>query len=255
MQCFTAIGVIPARYNASRLPGKPLADIGGKPMIQHVYERAAHAKTLSGLIVATDDARIFNAVQQFGGRVRMTDAAHPSGSDRVAEVARTTAADYIVNIQGDEPFVSGAVIDAAVEKLHACAVAVASTLVTRFRNLYSFRSANTAKVVLRKDDIALYFSRAPIPYDRDESDLSGWLKKSIYYQQIGLYVFRRDFLLKFVALPIGHLERVEKLEQLRILENGYQIVCAKADTASFCVDTPDDLAAARKLYKESQGGF
>lgn len=244
------LGVIPARYAASRLPGKPLADIAGKPMIRLVYERMQKAKTLDQIIVATDDERIAEAVTAFGGLAQMTRADHPSGSDRVAEVAATIDCELVVNVQGDEPFISPDAIDAAVEKLRATPDAVVSTLVTRFADIMSLQSRNTAKVVLAHDDCALYFSRAPIPFDRDAERTENWQWQRAYFQHIGLYVFRKSFLQKFVQMPVCDLERLEKLEQLRILKNGYRIVCAQVGYHSFCVDTPDDLEKARKLAKE-----
>lgn len=246
----TAIGVIPARYAASRLPGKPLAIIAGKPMIQHVYERAVRAERLQRVVVATDDSRIVDAVQAFGGTVLMTRADHPSGSDRVAEVAVQFDADFIVNIQGDEPFISPHAIDQAVAGLAASPWAQVGTLVTRFASADELRSPNTAKVVLGAGGRALYFSRAPIPFLRDEPESESWLLHHRYYKHIGLYVFRRAYLLEFVTLSVSPLERAEKLEQLRILEHGDAIVCAQTTYASFCVDTPEDLERAQQMSRE-----
>ena len=246
----TALGVIPARYASTRFPGKPLALIGEKPMIQHVYEKAIQAETLREVVVATDDARIVEAVQAFGGNVILTRDDHETGSDRLAEVAAQHSEAILVNIQGDEPFISPEAIDRAVAKLVETPQADVGTLVTRFRRVDEFLSANTAKVILDKNDFALYFSRAQIPFFRDCDDPKSWLEKDVYFQHIGLYVYRRDFLLKFVEWPPGRLEHVEKLEQLRVLENGHRIVCAKTEYASFCVDTPEDLEKAQQIWKE-----
>lgn len=246
----TTLGVIPARYASSRLPGKPLMDIAGKPMIQHVYERTQKAKTLDQIVVATDDVRIAEAVTAFGGQTMMTRSDHPSGSDRVAEVADQFDCDLVVNIQGDEPFIAPQAIDTAVQKLIASPQAVVSTLVSRLYDNKSLYSRNTAKVVLSNDDFALYFSRAPIPFDRDAMDETHLQPGRAHLQHIGLYVFRKSFLKKFVNLPVCDLEQIEKLEQLRVLKNGYRIVCAVVDYHSFCVDTPDDLEKARTLAKE-----
>ncbi|MFQ5632348.1 MAG: 3-deoxy-manno-octulosonate cytidylyltransferase [bacterium] len=244
------LGVIPARYASSRLPGKPLAMIAGKPMIQHVYERASQTKTLGKLVVATDDERILKTVLSFGGQAKMTRPNHPSGSDRVAEVAEHENYDIVVNIQGDEPFLSPNAIDTAVEKLLSTPDAVASTLVAVFPDVATLQSPNTAKVVLARDDFAIYFSRAPIPYNRDQQEIFDRNLREGYYQHVGLYAYRSDFLQEFVNLPVCDIERVEKLEQLRILKYGYKIVCARVNEHSFCVDTPEDLQKAQFLAKE-----
>ena len=246
----SAVGVIPARYASSRFPGKPLADLGGKPMIQHVYERAAQAGRLQQVIVATDDRRIAEAVRAFGGRVQMTRSDHPSGSDRVGEVAATLDADIIVNIQGDEPFIDPDAIDLAVETLETHPDVPVATLVRPCDNVEELQSPNTAKVVLDDAGHALYFSRAAIPFHRDETNPANWLNASSYFLHIGLYVYRKAFLLEYTTWPPGRLERIEKLEQLRILERGYRIICAKTDYHAICVDTPEDLAQAQQILKE-----
>ena len=244
------VGIIPARYDSVRFPGKVLAEIGGKPMIQHVYERVSQAARLDRVIVATDDQRIKQVVEAFGGQAWLTRRDHASGSDRVGEVARQIPADYVVNIQGDEPFIAPAAIDAAVQKLQGRPDAVVATLVRKFTDAEEFLSRNTAKVILDRNDNALYFSRAAIPCMRDEAREASWLAQHDYYQHIGLYVFQREFLLEFISWPEGRLERVEKLEQLRILEHGFRIVCAFTDYESLCVDTPDDLLKAQHFWKE-----
>lgn len=247
-----ALGVIPARYAASRLPGKLLADIAGKPMVQRVYERACRARHLAKIIVATDDERIATAVRSFGGHVQMTSAAHSTGSDRVAEVAAREPFDLIVNIQGDEPFIMPQAIDLAIQRLHETPEAVVGTLVAPINEAVDLRNPNVVKVALDHKDRALYFSRAPIPFSRDESEGAACPMDEFYFRHIGLYVFRRAFLLQYVKLPICDLERIEKLEQLRILKYGYRIVCARVAYQSICVDTPEDLARARRFAEEMQ---
>ncbi len=248
------LGVIPARYASSRFPGKPLAMIGDKPMIRHVYEQVSRCKALDAVVVATDDERIRECVLGFGGRVEMTSPDHPSGSDRIAEVARTHEAEFIINIQGDEPFIRPEAIEAALEKLRDTPAAVVGTLVKRFEASEDLAQPGTVKVVLRDDDRALYFSRSVIPFLRDLPEQADLHKAFPFWQHIGLYVFRRDFLFQFVSWPQGQLENAEKLEQLRILERGYDIVCARTDYESFCVDTPEDLRRAQEIWKERNRG-
>ncbi|RME01723.1 MAG: 3-deoxy-manno-octulosonate cytidylyltransferase [Calditrichaeota bacterium] len=244
------VGIIPARYASVRFPGKVLAKIGGKPMIQHVYERALQARHLARLIVATDDPRVARTVEEFGGEVQLTREDHASGSDRAGEVAAGLEADYVVNIQGDEPFISPAAIDLAIETLQARPDAMVATLIQRCKQVEQLVSPNTAKVVIDETHNALYFSRAPIPHLRDVAQPEEWLERHPFYLHIGLYVFRREFLLDYVTWPPGKLEQAEKLEQLRILEHGYRIVCAETRYTSICVDTPEDLALAQKIWKE-----
>jgi len=242
--------VIPARYGSSRFPGKPLADLGGRPMIQHVYERARRAQRLQRVIVATDDERIAAAVRAFGGEVQMTRADHPSGSDRVGEVAARLPAGIIVNIQGDEPFIAPEAIDLAVQTLQRHPEAGVATLVRRCRSAAELISPNTAKVVLDANGRALYFSRSVIPFLRDEQNPERQLQAHDYFLHIGLYVYRKPFLLQFLHWPPGRLEQAERLEQLRILERGHTIVCAETEYDGLCVDTPEDLELARKKLKE-----
>lgn len=250
MRSGRTVGVIPARFASVRLPGKPLLTIGDKPLLQHVYERAAQAASLDEVIVATDDRRIFDAARAFGAIARMTRSDHDSGSDRVGEVAAELDAEFVVNIQGDEPFLEPAAIDLAVERLQGCEHVEVATLVCPSKNAESLASRHTAKVVLDENDFALYFSRAPIPCQRDSDDLQEWLSTGLYYEHIGLYVFRKAFLLQYVTWPPTPLEQAEKLEQLRILARGYRIICARTAYQPVCVDTPEDLAIARKLWKE-----
>lgn len=244
------VGVIPARFASTRLPGKPLELIGDKPMLWHVYSRTKLAKSLSDVIIATDDDRIFEAAQSFGAQVQMTDSRHQTGSDRIAEVAERVDADILVNIQGDEPFIDPHAIDAAVENLIKKDEAVVGTLITRFCKNDALISPNTAKVVTDVNGFAIYFSRSVIPFNRDVGAIEKWLAAGRYFQHIGLYAFRKEFLMKFVQLPQSELEKIEKLEQLRILENGFKIICTEVKEAGFCVDTLEDLQEARQIWKD-----
>jgi 3-deoxy-manno-octulosonate cytidylyltransferase (CMP-KDO synthetase) len=237
--------VIPARYASTRFPAKALADIMGKPMIQHVYERTAQAQLVSEVLVATDDERIAAAVRGFGGRVEMTLASHETGTDRLAEVAARIDADIIVNVQGDEPLIDPATIDAAIQPLVDDPTIDMGTLMVRIRTLHDFLSPNVVKVVTDNRGNALYFSRSPLPNFRDkwndlkdESFASG---KLTCFKHVGLYVYRRQFLLTFAGLAPTPLEQYEKLEQLRALENGYRIRVIETIHDSIGVDVPADL--------------
>lgn len=241
------VAVIPARYASSRLPGKPLADIAGKPMIQHVVERALAAQFVDDVIVATDDERISAAVRAFGGRVVMTPVDCPSGSDRIALVARDLpATEIIVNIQGDEPVIPPAMIDEAIAPLIRDPGIAVGTLVTRLRTPEELPDPNTVKVTLDMAGRCLYFSRSPIPFGRDITP-GELVQRYPVYRHIGLYVYRRDFLLRYAALTQTALEQAEKLEQLRILEHGYSIHAAITTHESIAVDTPADLQRVRAL--------
>ena len=237
----TTIVVIPARYDSTRLPGKALADIGGRPMIEHVYRRAAEARTISSVIVATDDERIVEAVRAFGGDVRMTSADHRSGTDRLAEIARATDCDLVVNVQGDEPLVEPAMIDEAVAPFATDPALRMSTLRRRLTDAADFRNPNVTKVVVDRDGYALYFSRAPIPYQREDSPAApAW-------RHVGLYVYRRECLLLLAGLAPTALEQSEALEQLRALEHGIRIKAVETQYDSIGVDTPDDLERVRSI--------
>lgn len=240
-----ALGIIPARYGSTRFPGKPLALLAGRPMVQWVYERAAQAELLNELIVATDDNRIFDAVKKFGGRVVMTRPDHPSGSDRIAEVAAKSDAEIIVNIQGDEPLIEPAAIDLGVKILLDSPAAQVGTLVRPIRDVADLRNPNIVKVALAQDHTALYFSRSAIPFCRGAKTDAEWLQQHTYFKHLGLYIFRREMLLQFVKWPMGVLERVESLEQLRLLEHGVKIHVAVTEYEARSVDTPEDLAALR----------
>lgn len=237
--------VIPARYASTRLPGKPLADIAGKPMIQHVYERAKLAKLPAEVIVATDNELVFQAVQEFGGSVVMTASDHPTGTDRLAEVAqRLPDADVIINVQGDEPLIPPTIIDdlAALftnSQDELVMATLASPLLTEEQD-----NPAAVKVVTDLAGNALYFSRSLIPYPRNHH------AELTFFKHIGIYAYRRDFLLKFAALKPTPLEQAESLEQLRALEHGYQIRVIKTEFRSVGVDTPEDLERVNQILTQ-----
>jgi 3-deoxy-manno-octulosonate cytidylyltransferase (CMP-KDO synthetase) len=241
------LGVIPARFSSTRFPGKILAPLAGKPMLQHVYERASQARYLSSTIIATDDQRIFDAARGFGARVRMTRTDHPSGTDRVAEIASAENAEVIVNIQGDEPLIDPAAIDAAVLPVAHDPDIVMATLKKKIEDFSEIDNPNVVKVVTDRAGDAIYFSRCPIPFNRERA--SG----ATYYKHIGLYIYQRDFLLNYSSLPIGPLEQTERLEQLRALENGYRIRVVETEYESLGVDTPADLERVEKLFAWANG--
>jgi 3-deoxy-manno-octulosonate cytidylyltransferase (CMP-KDO synthetase) len=241
------LGVIPARFGSRRFPGKALVEIAGKPMIQHVFERASRARYLNRVVIATDDERIGAAARSFGAPVRMTRADHASGTDRVAEVASAEDADIVVNIQGDEPLIDPAAIDAATLGLLGEAGVPMATLAKRIENPEEIDNPNVVKVVLDLQGNAIYFSRCPIPFVRGERSAG------LHYKHVGLYVYRRAFLLGYSALPVGPLERAERLEQLRALENGYPIRVVETDYESLGVDTPAELEIVSKLFGGADG--
>lgn len=244
------VAIIPARYGSTRFPGKALADLGGKPMIQHVYERTLQASLVSRAIVATDDQRIFDAIRQAGGEAIMTAATHETGTDRLAEVAHSLEADLIVNVQGDEPLIVPAMIDQAIEPFLQDPALKMGTLKSRVRCLHDFLSPNVVKVVTDNNGYALYFSRSPLPFFRDRwqdlKDDAFASGKLLCYKHVGLYVYQRDFLLAFAAMPQTFLELAEKLEQLRALEQGIRIRVVETNFESLGVDTPEDLVKARE---------
>ncbi len=235
------IGVIPARYASTRFPGKPLADIRGKPMIQHVWENSSRSKLINELYVATDDKRIYDTVSRFWGNAVMTSKKHKSGSDRIGEVIKNKNCDIIVNIQGDEPFINPLNIDKAIKPLLRDKNVQVSTLCAPIRNKDEIDNPNVVKVVADKSGFALYFSRYGIPYNRDSSG------NARYYKHVGLYVYRRKFLLEFTKLKPSKLETAERLEQLRILENGVKIKVVVTNVDSVTVDTEKDLIKIRRL--------
>jgi len=254
------LGVIPARYASSRFPGKALEKIGTKSMLQHVYERVSMARYLTDVIIATDDQRIFDEARGFGALVRMTRLDHPSGTDRVAEVASAETAEWVVNVQGDEPLIDPGAIDAAILPLLDEPSIPMGTLKKRIEDPDEVEDPNVVKVVTDRFENALYFSRATIPFERDKAkgkrqkakDKSG--EGVVHYKHIGLYVYRRDFLLRYPALPVGPLEKAERLEQLRALENGYKIRVVETEYESVGVDTPGDLEKVTKLFEASLAG-
>ncbi len=243
------LGIIPARYTSTRLPGKPLVDLAGKPMIQHTYERALRATLVDRLIVATDDERVAAAVKQFGGEVVLTPRNIKTGTDRIALVARSLDYDIVVNIQCDEPLIHPDVIDEAIHPLLDDDALPVATLVRKIDRLSEFIDTGTPKVVLDRDGFALYFTRAIIPFMRDEENVEQWLTKHQYYKHIGLYAYRKDFLLKFTEMAESNLERVERLEQLRVLENGYKIKCVITEYDSVSVDTREDVEKVRNMLQ------
>lgn len=237
--------VIPARYGSTRLPGKPLVSLAGRPMIRYVYERARQAQTVARVIVATDDQRIVDAVQEFGGEAVITRADHRTGTERVAEVAAREEGDVFVNVQGDEPLIDPVSIDTAVGALMEEPAAQIATVATPVRYAGDIMDLNVVKVVLDFDGNALYFSRAPIPWVRDTQS-----KVHVkYWKHLGLYVFQRDALLEYPTLPLGELERVEQLEQLRWMENGWKIRVAEVAHDAVSVDVPEDVARVERLMK------
>jgi 3-deoxy-manno-octulosonate cytidylyltransferase (CMP-KDO synthetase) len=236
------VAIVPARYESTRLPGKPLALIHGKPMIQHVYERTRTVGLVERVLVATDDARVAAAVRHFGGEVVMTDATHRSGTDRIAEVARGLDAEIVINVQGDLPFLEGAMLEAPLALMRGESALPMATVRTAIRDRSEMENRNVVKVVTDRDGYALYFSRSPLPYWRD-----GAAHGVLGYRHIGVYVYRRDFLLRFARLAPTPLERAEKLEQLRALEWGYRIKVATVDHTGVEVDTPQDLERARAM--------
>jgi 3-deoxy-manno-octulosonate cytidylyltransferase (CMP-KDO synthetase) len=237
------VAVIPARFASTRFPGKPLADIDGRPMIEHVYRRVAAAPIVSRVIVATDDLRIATTVTGFGGKVRLTRADHQTGTDRLAEVASTLDCDIVVNVQGDEPLVDPRSIAEAVAPLADPAIPM-TTLYRRIGNPAELSNPNIVKVVLDRGGFAMYFSRAPIPHARDPR--GGWPP---LYRHIGLYAYRRSVLLVLASLEPTPLERAEALEQLRALEHGIRIKAVETAYDSIGVDTPEDLAQVRRLLE------
>src|ERR1700736_1539813 len=241
------LAVIPARYASTRLPGKPLVSIGGKPMIERVWERARRASLVSKVIVATDDERIAQAVKAFGGEAVLTRPDHRSGTERVAEVAASHPdAEILVNVQGDMPIIEPAAIDAGIEAVRDDEDVKLGTLAVPISNPDEIMDPNVVKTVLDFDNNALYFSRAPIPWVRD----SGQKVHVNYWKHLGLYVFQRDALLEYPTLPQGELEKIEQLEQLRWMENGWKIRVAEVDHDSASVDIPEDIPKVEKLLQK-----
>jgi 3-deoxy-manno-octulosonate cytidylyltransferase (CMP-KDO synthetase) len=237
------LGIIPARYASTRFPAKPLADIQGKSMIQRVYEQAKKSKSLSRVIVATDDERIFSHVKNFSGEVSMTRENHVSGTDRCHETLtqQNEAFDYVINIQGDEPFIQPEQIDLLASLLNG--QTEIATLVKKIEQTETLFNPNTVKAVIDGTGKALYFSRSPIPHMRN-THVADWLSKHSFYKHIGLYAYRADILDKITKLPVSSLEKAESLEQLRWLENGFNIQTAVTTIETIGIDTPEDLEKA-----------
>ncbi|NOX97745.1 MAG: 3-deoxy-manno-octulosonate cytidylyltransferase [Nitrospirae bacterium] len=243
------IGIIPARYASQRFPGKPLADIGGRTMVERVYRQAKKSKVLERVVVATDDERILREVKRFGGEVRVTSSRHRSGTDRVAEAAsrlKIPGDGVVVNIQGDAPLLPPGMIDRLVKPFLAHPEVKMAALCCRIKDEGELSNPNIVKVILDKKEFALYFSRLPIPYLRDKT-LNFKLSTLNYYKHIGPYAYRKSFLLKLARMVPTPLEKAEKLEQLRVLENGYRIKMVKTKYDCIEVDTPADLKKVRAI--------
>lgn len=239
------IAVIPARYASVRFPGKPLAILNNKPIIQHVYERVSNSNLFSDVIVATDEESIANTVKNFKGKVCMTSASHPSGSDRIAEVIKDMDCDVVFNVQGDEPMIDGETLAKLKEVFNNEQVMVAS-LMTPIMDEADIQNTNVVKVVTDNNMNSLYFSRSPIPHNRDKQ------QDIIYYRHIGVYAYKKQALLDFVKLTPGKLEQIEKLEQLRFLENGISVKMVQTTYQGIGIDTYDDFIKVANLLSKTQ---
>ena len=247
----SALIVIPARYDSTRLPGKPLLDQTGKYLIQHVYERACLSRKAGTVVVATDDPRIVRAVESFGGKVALTRRDHPSGTDRVAEVARQYDEDIIINLQGDEPLIDPGALDQLIGLLEADPAAQMATLATPIRSGGQFADPGCVKVVCDDAGSALYFSRSPVPFVRDGSpDFAA--RPARFLQHVGIYGYRRSALFRFASLPPTAIEQFEKLEQLRALAAGWRIRVGMIDQPSLGVDTHEDYQRFLAIYRRIQ---
>lgn len=261
-----AVAIIPARFNSTRFPGKPLAALKGKSIIQHVYEHVSSAKLIDSVLVATDDKRIFNAVTLFGGIAVMTSGDHASGTDRIAEAAEKIECGYVINVQGDEPFIRPEMVDEVVQLLYNDDKVSISTLAKKTTDMNEIFSPDVVKVVMNQEGFAMYFSRAPIPFNRDEwgkefrvmsqelrSEDKKMIEKSFSqlstffcYKHIGIYGYRKNALLQFTSMPQSRLEEIEKLEQLRALEAGMKIKVKETQYDTFGIDTIEDLRKAEE---------
>jgi len=245
------VAFIPSRYDSKRFPGKPLASIAGKPMIQHVHDCAVACPDVNEVYVATDDERIFHCVREFGGKAVMTSKEHPSGTDRIAEAAAALSldkGDLVVNIQGDQPFFDPVMISHLIEPLLDDRDIPMGTLKTRIKDEKEIGNKNYVKVVTDVEGVALYFSRSPLPCYRDGKS------EGVYFRHLGFYVYRKPFLSIFSSLPVGELEAAEKLEQLRALENGFRIKVAETPFDSTEVDTPQDIKRVEEMMALSKSG-
>jgi len=253
------IAIIPARYGSTRFEGKPLVTILGKSMIQRVYEGVFQSRLIEEVLVATDDQRIFEEVHRFGGKAVMTSSSHRTGTDRIAEVARKKKAAIIVNVQGDEPLIQGGIIDKAIRPMVRDETLPMSTLATPLEDMEEWLNPNVVKLTIDQDGFALYFSRSPIPFPQglNLEVVFRTSPEAIHnpppraFRHIGLYVYRRDFLLRYSRMKPTPLEEIEKLEQLRVLENGYRIKVAVVDYKPFHVDTPQDLSKIVSFLSKS----
>jgi 3-deoxy-manno-octulosonate cytidylyltransferase (CMP-KDO synthetase) len=240
--------IIPARYASTRLPGKPLALIADKPMIQWVYEQASKTEYLRRVIVATDDERILQTVHSFGGEAVMTDSEFASGSDRVAKVAETLDSDIIINLQGDEPFIPPVLLDDLVLAFDDPEVELA-TPVCKIKSNEELQNPNVVKVCRDRQNYALYFSRSPIPYFRGEQT-DNWINNHDFFKHVGIYAYRKEVLKAITQLPLSTLEKIERLEQLRMLENGYKIFTIETHYDSISIDTKEDLQKANQIINQ-----
>lgn len=247
MKKLEAIGIIPARYGSTRFEGKVIKDLCGKPIIQHVYERAKKAKTLDELIIAADDDRIIQVVEQFGGKVVFTSKSHATGTDRLTEVVNAIDVKIVVNIQGDEPLINPMTIDDLVRAIQSDPTAAMATVVKKSYREDEFRSTDVVKAIIDEKGYALYFSRSPIP-----TLLKPEPKGNFFYKHIGIYAFTKDFLFTFKKLPPSTLEAGERLEQLRALDHGYKIRAIETKFETVGVDTPEDLDLAKAMLEKGE---
>lgn len=242
------IGVIPARYSSTRFEGKVLADILGKPMIQHVWERAKQAKLLDDVIIACDDERVASVAKEFGAKVVLTAKGHASGTDRIIEVINPLDVKAVVNIQGDEPLINPLMIDTVAQSLLEGDKVQMATIMKKIEDLSEINDPHVVKVIVDKNGFALYFSRSAIPCLAPNSDE----KDVVYYKHIGLYGYTKDFLFIYKNLPVSRLEKIEKLEQLRVLEEGYKIKVLETKTETIGVDTLEDLEKVKLYFKNNK---
>ena len=238
------VAIIPARYSSTRFPGKPLADIAGKPMIQHVWERAKQTPSIDQILVATDDERILDTVRNFGGEGVLTSTYHKTGTDRIVEVAEGISCGWVLNIQGDEPMVLPADLDRLIKQTKIRKGTKAATLIYNITDQAQLNDPNIVKVTINLDNMALYFSRSLIPYLR-----SGQSTHCKIWRHLGVYLYQRNFLMEYSQWPRSNLERSEQLEQLRILENGESLLCVEAENEGVSVDLPEDLVYVENLMK------
>ncbi|PIP19903.1 MAG: 3-deoxy-manno-octulosonate cytidylyltransferase [Candidatus Omnitrophica bacterium CG08_land_8_20_14_0_20_41_16] len=242
------IGVIPARYSSTRFEGKVLADILGKPMLQHVWERAKQARLLDEVIIACDHEAVADAARKFGAKVVMTSKGHASGTDRLAEVVNPLDVKIVVNIQGDEPLIHPTMIDSVARALLDNSSIAMATVMKKIDDLKLINDPNVVKVVVDKNNFALYFSRAAIPYLAVNSDI----KQPAYFKHIGLYGYTKDFLFIYKNLPASNLENIEKLEQLRVIEEGFKIKVIETKFDTIGVDTPEELERVKEFLKKEK---